>query len=145
MALAMMQPTVCASAQGSAQKQRLTREQLAEMQARHIVHQLALDEAVARRFTDTYMACQKEVWALGPRLHSNAAVTEKENEELIQQRFERSEKLLAIRRKYYKEYSKFLTQRQIQRVYELEKSMMRHLAERHNAGRAKGRNNRNLR
>ena len=32
-----------------------------------------------------------------------------------------SEKILDIRQKYYKKYSEFLTQRQIQRVYEIEK------------------------
>ena len=142
MAFAMMLSASSVLAQDKMPKQRLTREQLAEVQARHIVHELALDEATGHRFTSVYMACQKEVWALGPRLRRNATVTEAENEELIQQRFERSEKLLAIRRKYYAEYSKFLTQRQIQRVYEIEKKMMRHLAERKQSAHGKGRNHR---
>ena len=35
--------------------------------------------------------------------------------------------MLDIRKKYYKEYSKFLTQNQIKRVYELEQQMKKRL------------------
>ena len=40
-----------------------------------------------------------------------------------------SEKILDIRQKYYKKYSQFLTQQQIQRVYEIEKNMMKRFAQ----------------
>ena len=40
-----------------------------------------------------------------------------------------SEKILNIRQKYYKKYSQFLTQQQIQRVYELERQMMKRFAQ----------------
>ena len=40
-----------------------------------------------------------------------------------------SEKILNIRQKYYKEYSKFMTQKQIQRVYEIEKNMMKRFSQ----------------
>lgn len=43
--------------------------------------------------------------------------------------FEQSEKILAIRKKYYKRYSEFLTKKQIMRVYEIEEKMMRTLKE----------------
>ena len=36
-----------------------------------------------------------------------------------------SEKILNIPQKYYKKYSQFLSQQQIQRVYELERQMMK--------------------
>lgn len=55
--------------------------------------------------------------------------------QVIQNRFDRSQKLLDIRKKYYDEYSKFLTQKQIERVYELEKQMMKRLSDRHDRGR----------
>lgn len=41
-----------------------------------------------------------------------------------------SEKILNIRQKYYKEYSKFLTQTQIERVYEQERKIMKRYAKR---------------
>ena len=56
------------------------------------------------------------------------------SEARIKQRFERSEKILGIRQKYYKEYSKFLTQDQIEQVYKQERLTRRHLAKRMNKG-----------
>ena len=50
------------------------------------------------------------------------------NEERIKQRFARSEKILNIRQKYYKEYSKFLTQAQIEKVYKQERLLMKRYA-----------------
>ena len=40
-----------------------------------------------------------------------------------------SEKILNIRQKYYKKYSQFLTQQQIQRVYEIERQMRKRFAQ----------------
>ena len=56
--------------------------------------------------------------------------SEQDNENRIKQRFAMSEKILDIRQKYYKEYSKFLTQTQIEKVYEQERKMMNRLAKR---------------
>ena len=110
-------------------KQRISREQLAEVQAKHIAGELAFSDAVTEKFVKTYSDCQKEIWALGPRLRSNKhGMSEQENEERIKQRFAMSEKILNIRKKYYKEYSKFLTQTQIEKVYEQERKMMNRLA-----------------
>ena len=63
------------------------------------------------------------------------AKTDAETEEAIEERFDRSQKLLDIRKKYYKEYSKYLTPKQIQRVYSIEKNMMKRLGK--NADRRK--------
>jgi subtilase family serine protease len=73
------------------------------------------------------MKQQREIWALGPRAKRSKSNSEAESEKAIQQRFTRSQKLLDIREKYYKEYSKFLTQKQIQRMYEIERQTMRNL------------------
>ena len=106
-------------------RERLSREQLAEKQAAHIASQLAFDAKTSARFTDTYIQCQKEIWALGPRQKRIDNATEEQAEQAIKQRFEKSEKLLDIRQKYYKKYSEFLTQAQIQSVYKLERQMMK--------------------
>lgn len=73
---------------------------------------------------------KKDIWALGPRLRHNrqGGASEQENEERIKQRFARSEKILNIRQKYYKEYSKFLTQAQIEKVYKQERLLMKRYA-----------------
>lgn len=124
--------SICVVANMGAQKtpaeQRMSREQLAMTQARHICRELAFDDKTAERFTDTYIMCQKEVWALGPRRNNGENESDALTEQAIKQRFAMSEKILNIRQKYYKVYSEFLTQRQIQRVYEIERQMMKQLA-----------------
>ena len=114
-------------------QQRLSREELAEKQARHIAHDLALDDATTQKYVATYCAYQKEVWALGPRVkrHQSENATEAEAEQANKARMEQSQKILDLREKYYKEYSKFLTQKQIERAYELEQQTMRRLAKHH--------------
>jgi hypothetical protein len=47
---------------------------------------------------------------------------------------ERSQKILDLREKYYKKYSAFLTQKQIERVYELERKAMQRLSKRGQRG-----------
>ena len=134
-AIAMLFSSINMSAQSNNQ-QRLSREELAEKQARHIAHELALDDATTQKYVATYCAYQKEVWALGPRVkrHSSANATEAEAEQANKARMEQSQKILDLREKYYKEYSKFLTQKQIERAYELEQQVMRRLARHHRQG-----------
>ena len=136
-ALCAIMMAVCSTAVQAqteqSKKQRISREELAEKQARHIAHELALDDATTQKYVATYCAYQKEVWALGPRVkrHSSANATEAEAEQANKARMEQSQKILDLREKYYKEYSKFLTQKQIERAYELEQQTMRRLARHH--------------
>lgn len=131
-AASMIVGTMTINAQ-SANRTRITREQLAERQARHIAEEMALDNVTAGQLVDTYCRCQKEIWELGPRtgrdtLRNVDSGDSGHAEQDIQARFDRSQKILDIRKKYYAEYSKFLTQKQINRVYELERQMMIRLA-----------------
>ncbi len=120
-------------------KQRMSREQLAEVQAKHIANELAFNDDVTAEFVKTYCDCQKEIWAVGPRQRSKKqTLSEQENEERIKQRFATSEKVLNIRQKYYKKYSKFLTQSQIEKVYEQERKIMNRLAKRGHGNRKPG-------
>lgn len=128
--VAMTMITLNSFAQAPNYKQRISREQLAEKQAQYIAKDLSLDNETTTKFINTYIKCQKEVWALGPRPRRNANSNEELTEQDIKKRFEMSEKILDIRKKYYKEYSKFLTQTQIQRVYKMEKNMMKRFAQR---------------
>ena len=135
--IAIMMIASCTTvfAQPNTQKQRMSREQLAEVQAKHIAGELAFSDAVTEKFVKTFCDCQKEIWALGPRPRPDKqGMSEQENEERIKQRFAMSEKILNIRQKYYKEYSKFLTQTQIEKVYEQERKMMKRLANRGKRG-----------
>lgn len=137
-AIAMLFTSINMSAQSNNQ-QRLSREELAEKQARHIAHKLALDDATTQKYVATYKAYQQEVWALGPRVKRHQAnSSEAEAEQANKARMERSQKILDLREKYYKEYSKFLTQRQIERAYELERKSMNRLARHHRQGNSTG-------
>lgn len=104
----------------------MTREQLAETQANYIAKEMAMDDATSEKFVTTFCRFQKEVWELGPRPRKKSASNQSdaETEQALKDRFEHSQKILDLRKKYYIEYSKFLTQKQIERVYELEKEMM---------------------
>lgn len=120
------------NAQQPSKKQRMSREQMAEKQASHIARQLELDEATSQKFIETFCAYQKEVWALRPQgrgMHKNRAeMTDAEVEKSIKDQFDHSQKVLSLRQEYYNKYSKFLTAKQIQRVYELERQAMNRLS-----------------
>lgn len=134
------------------QPQRPSREQLAEMQAQRIVRELALDDKAAQEFKSTWLEYQKEVWAMGmppsckkpakPGEKADAKAectwTEAEAEQAIKQRMEHSRKILDLREKYYNKYSKFLTQKQIARVYELEHKAMKKMGKQLGAKGKKG-------
>lgn len=106
---------------------KLTREELAVKQAGYISRELAFDEETSKKFEETYCDFQRELWALGPSLGKQQS--ENPNEEEMKQRFERSQNILDLRKKYYGIYSTFLTQKQISRVYEIERDMMRRLTQ----------------
>lgn len=122
---------------GTAQdkQQRMNREQLAEKQAQYIAGQLNLDETTTQQFVATFCAYQQEVWALGPKQQAKPT-NDEEAEQAIKGRFERSKAIIDLREKYYEEYNKFLTPRQIQRVYELEHQAMNRLAKHRDNGRS---------
>ena len=113
------------SAQPNGKK--ISREELALKQAEHISTELAFDGATSKKFKEAYCSFQRELWALGPSLGKQQS--ENPNEEEMKQRFERSQKILDLRKKYYAIYSTFLTQKQISRVYEIERDMMRRLSQ----------------
>lgn len=130
--LAVIMAAFCGTVSAQAQqgkKQRISREQLAEVQARHIANQMAFDDATSQKFMNAYCDYQRELWALGPRQSRKGrkAMNDADTEKAIKNRFAQSQKILDIREKYYERYSKFLTQKQIQRVYELERQMMKRL------------------
>lgn len=123
---AMAMTAFCASAYAQKDsRQRMTREQLAETQAKYIAQEMAMDGTTSEKFVETFCRFQKEIWALGPRPKREVpGRTDAETEQAIKERFAHSQKILDLRHKYYEEYSKFLSQQQIVRVYELEKKMM---------------------
>ncbi len=106
-----------------------SRDELAESQANYIAKELAMDDATAKRFVDTYCEFKKELWNMGPAYkRKKESSSETEARDAIMAQFDHSQKILDIRKKYYAEYSKFLTQLQIEKVYRLEKRIMKRLS-----------------
>lgn len=126
LAIAMVTISTSAYAQKN-ERQRMTREELAETQARFIAKEMAMDDATATQFVETFCQFQKDIWALGPRPKRASHLSDKEAEQAMNERFAHSQKILDLRKKYYLKYCKFLTPSQIERVYELERGMMNRL------------------
>ncbi|WP_294549999.1 hypothetical protein [uncultured Bacteroides sp.] len=127
LAVAMIIFNVSTYAQKSEQ-QRMTREQLAETQAHFIAGEMEMNDTTAKQFVETFCQFQKDIWALGPRPKRDSShLSDKEAEQAMNERFAHSQKILDLRKKYYLKYSKFLTPKQIERVYELERRMMNRL------------------
>ena len=124
--MAVLMLVFCTMMTAQDKQQRMNREELAKKQANYFATQMAFHETTTQRFIETYCAYQQEVWALGPN-HKEEPTNDAEAEQAIKERFERSQQILDLREKYYEEYSKFLTQQQIQRVYELERRVMNRL------------------
>jgi len=126
---AMAMTTFCVSTYAQKDsRQRMTREQLAERQAKYIAKEMAMDDTTSEKFIATFCQFQQEIWALGPRpKRETSDRTDAETEQTLKERFDHSQKILDLRKKYYVEYSKFLTQKQIERVYKLEREMMNRL------------------
>ena len=126
-----------AQEKGNQREKKPGREELAVRQAEHICAELALDDKTCARFKEVYQSLQKEVWELHGKCgktsgncgeeacrKNRAQMTEDEVRKELEDSFDRSQKMLDLRKKYYNEYSKFLTYKQIARIYEIEKEMM---------------------
>lgn len=134
------------------QKKRLSPELLTEQRANRMAHELALDDATAQRFVETYCRYHAERRALNPERGEKKEGVKKEEmkkgdakkcnatkceprrseaecKQHNEQCLERDQKLLDLRKKYYSEYSKFLTQKQIDRIYQMEKKHKKPMGE----------------
>lgn len=107
------------------------------MQCEQIVRTLMLDDATTARFTPVYEKYMTEMRAIRshpsakkatPRTAGEATKpavkrtpTDSEVEQSIKDQFAQSRKMLDVREKYYTEFRKILSPKQIQRIYQIEK------------------------
>lgn len=119
-------------------RERLTMEQIADMQATKIVEDLGLDDKTATKFTDVYKKYMKELYDVrkeffkdfkkpggmekgkdGAKVHKRIQPpTDAEVDKMMRYRFKQSRKMIDIREKYYDEFRKFLSPKQVQKVYD---------------------------
>lgn len=141
LAVLLMGSRVTLSAQNAdnkERKQRPTPEQMVRMQTNRIVKILMLDDATAAKFTPVYEKYLKELRECRVMNHKPRA--EKANRDtdahvqkeqpsmsdgeiatMLRNRFAQSRKMLDVREKYYNEFSKILSQKQILKIYQQEK------------------------
>ena len=111
-AIVVMASGMSAMAQAKS-SQRLSREELAVKQAQYIARELAFDKSNTDKYVETFCQYRNEVWALGPRKNLTT-----------EQRLERSQQILDLRKKYNTIYRGFLTEQQLDRAYKLEKRLL---------------------
>ncbi len=109
---------------------RPTMEQISEMQSRRIVDELGLDDKTAAKFTDVYKKYMKEMNDLRlknmPKKsdmkkdepNKPKSFTDAEVDKMMRNRFTQARKMLDIREKYYDEFRKFLSAKQVQKVFD---------------------------
>lgn len=118
--------------------------------ADRIVAQLGLDDATASRFTTVYNqyvaemhAAYKQHAMIRPQKGADGQpqrLTDEQIKHNLEAQFALSQTTLDLRKKYYKEYLKFLTPRQIEKLGKLEKrqaSGVRKTADKHHQGHGK--------
>lgn len=120
-------------------KRKYTPEQLMEQQTNQMTEALMLDDATAAKFVPVYKKYLKELndcrmkyrkpknaqpAAAGTELTPKPLPTDEEVEKMITDRFEKCRLILDIREKYYKEFKKILSPRQILKVYQTEQNNM---------------------
>lgn len=116
-------------------RKRITHEQMTKMKADRLAEELALDDKTAAKFKEAYIRYVNEMNQLwrhdlpqSPKVDNEAqpqrkerkTLTDEEVEKIIKGRFAQSRKMLDIREKYYDVFRKFLTPKQIQKVYDKE-------------------------
>ena len=128
MLLAVFTVTGNLSAQSQGKKQRPDRAKIEAMQCNQVVQALMLDDATAAKFTPVYKQYLAEMRAIrGTNLHKSKmnSPTDADVENAIKNRFAQSHKMLDIREKYYDEFRKVLSSKQIMRMYNVEKGNAR--------------------
>lgn len=128
-AIVVMASGMSAMAQANS-NQRLSRKELAVKQAQYIARELAFDKSNTDKYVETFCQYRNEVWALGPRKNLTT-----------EQRLERSQQILDLRKKYNTIYRGFLTEQQLDRAYKLEKRLLNRMGK----NKSKSRNHKNRR
>ena len=107
-------------------RKRMTMEQMVNMQANKIIGDLGLDDKTSAKFKDVYAKYMKEMNDLRkeympkrPEAGKKPSMpTDAEVDKMMRDRFKQSRKILDVREKYYDEFRKFLSPKQVQKVYD---------------------------
>ena len=105
-------------------------EQIIQMQSQRIVDELGLDDKTAAKFAEVYKKYMKEMDDLRKQYmpvksdfkkdkpSMPKSLTDAEVDKMMRNRFTQARKMLDIREKYYNEFRKFLSAKQVQKVFD---------------------------
>ena len=107
-------------------RKRMTMEQMVNMQANKIIGDLGLDDKTSAKFKDVYAKYMKEMNDLRkeympkrPEAGKKPSMpTDAEVDKMMRDKFKVGRKMLDLREKYYDEFRKFLSPKQVQKVYD---------------------------
>lgn len=120
LAVVMMTVSVNAFAQKVERRQGGARPS-AEGRAQQIAKEIALDDATTKKFVEVYSQYKNELRTLGSRSQQGRGTrSDAETKEAMKENLDREQKVLDLRKKYHEEFSKFLTPKQLEKVYELD-------------------------
>jgi len=103
------------------QPERMSDEEILQMQIRDIVSWLDLDKQTEGRYIKEYTAFRKEIDEIAKNARPPRDFkSEAEIDKAIQQNFAVSEQILQIRKKYYARFKEFMRPSQIQMMYHIE-------------------------
>ena len=114
---------------GKREHKRPTMEQIIQMQSQRIVDELGLDDKTAAKFAEVYKKYMKEMDDLRKQYmpaksdlkkdkpSMPKSLTDAEVDRMMRDRFAQARKMLDVREKYYDEFRKFLSPKQVQKVY----------------------------
>jgi len=114
---------------GKREHKRPTMEQIIQMQSQRIVDELGLDDKTAAKFAEVYKKYMKEMDDLRKQYmpaksdfkkdkpSMPKSLTDADVDKMMRDRFAQARKMLDVREKYYDEFRKFLSPKQVQKVY----------------------------
>ena len=113
--------------QNGKERKHLTEEQVIQLRTDKMVQTLMLDDATSAKFIPLYSQYLKEKMACRgmKSKHMDKDIdtkTDAEVDQMIQDNFAQSRKILDIREKYYAKFHKILTPKQIMKIYQVEKN-----------------------
>lgn len=111
-------------------KPRISKEEMIQRRTHQMVGTLMLDDQATTKFIPVYsqylqerMDCMKMTLQRGEKGKALADMTDADAQTIIKNRFAQAHKLLDVQEKYYKEFRKILSDKQILKLYQQEKMM----------------------
>lgn len=109
-------------AQNAADRQASQRQKMIHMAAVRIADQIGVGESQREAFVAMYHAYKKEAAAIISSNEATATDTEAAAEQKIYSDFDKSQKILDLRKSYYTKFRTILSPTQIQQMYNVERS-----------------------